>query len=201
LEPTSYVPTSQDRLWLLRAVEGEGEPKELVASALVNRFLYLRAKRGSYRRKGLADFVRDYSSPVNPARMRGGKFWEAAWARADARGRRALLALHEKRVRHSTRDIFSPATMQAVDAALTRPPRLPSATDFAAYDHPPSQGLTRVRAGKPGVNALYTADPTWRGYRVETEDTVAPVQTPSKRGPLLAVAAVLVLVVVLAGET
>ena len=41
-----YRVTPADRLWLLRAVAREGEPRARVAQTLVNRFVWLRS-RGS----------------------------------------------------------------------------------------------------------------------------------------------------------
>lgn len=183
IQPTRYEPSSKDRLWLLRAVQAEGPPHRDVASALINRFILLRSKGGYWRRRPLHQFVRAYSSPVNPRRMRGGDKWEAAYAKADADGRKKLEALSEKRQEHSRRDVFDEAVMAAVDAAITEGPRRREVTDFAAYDHPPSRGLKRVTEGSRGVNALYTANPSWPGYSVAT--TVAPHPTPA--GKLVAV--------------
>ena len=169
LQPTEYRPTATDRVWLLRAVEGEGAPADAVAAALVNRFIWLRAKRRLWRDKSLAQFVRAYSSPVNPRRMRGGDIWERLYREGTPAQRRKLEEAHERREAHSARNVFSQSTMDAVERALSQGPQLPTVTDFAAHWLEPSEGLRLVRAGSRGVNALYTADPSWDGYRVEDD--------------------------------
>lgn len=169
LEPGAYVVTPEDRLWLLRAVEGEGAPKALVAQALVNRFVWLlqrpRAPYGS-----LASFVRAYSQPVNPRHMKGGDKWDAAWQRGTAAQRRALELKHQRRVAHSARVEFAPSTVDAVDRALQRGPLdlpTPSTTDFARSGEVYGSHLYPTLDPGPGSNAFYEVDPKWAGYRVK----------------------------------
>lgn len=177
-----YTPSATDRLWLLRAVEAEGEPRIRVAAALVNRFCWLRAngRGGTY--KYLWQFVRAYCAPVNSRRMRGGDIWEKNWLRAERlepeerdRRQKLLREAHERRKRHCSRSMFSAMTEAAVLRALTQRPELPRVTDFAAADHPPSEGLVLVEKGLKGENALYSAaDPSWRGYQIGTERELTP---------------------------
>ena len=171
-----YVPNQEDLLWLLRAVQAEGEPRTHVAAAMVNRFAYLSAS--AFVRDEpydtLAGFVRAYSQPVNPRWMRGGDKWEARWETADDAGKRRLVEDHRRRQRHSARTAFAPSTRRAAERALTTRPELQTVTDFAADRMVPSPGLTRVRKGSPTENALYSVDPRWRGYQVGTERVLTP---------------------------
>jgi hypothetical protein len=171
IEPGHYEPTPEDYLWLLRAVEAEGAPRRDVAAALINRFVWLRVRRRTYRYPTLASFVRAYASPVNPRWRKGGSLYERAWKDADATKRARMVAADARRQKHMTRNKFTQRTRDAVDYALTNPPVYPTVTDFAAYDHPSRK--TVVVPGKPGVNTLYTADPSWPGYRVGTRSAVA----------------------------
>lgn len=162
-----YLPTTNDRLWLLRAVEGEGPNHRQVAQVLVNRFLYLRAKQPSLY-PALADLILAYSQPVNPRWMKGGDKWGEAWASAKTdKQRSALLALDKKRRAHRNLSTFSRVTEDAVTRAFTAGSRdIPAtAVHFAA---PKTGGKAMpLLTSKPGENWLYSANgaETWQGYR------------------------------------
>ncbi len=179
-----YLPTEKDRLWLLRAVEGEGPDQTQVAQVLTNRFLYLRARLpNAY--ATLADLVRAYSQPVNPRWMRGGDKWDAAWSRAKTEAKRTeLLALDKRRRAHSARTTFAASTEAAVTRALTAGSLdiPPTAVHFAA----PGQGRKSLPALTQPRNAnwLHTEAPaaTWQGYRATTE---LPINVASTKGVAL----------------
>lgn len=165
-----YLPTNTDRLWLLRAVEGEGPDQKQVAQVLTNRFLYLRARMPSAFAT-LADLVQAYSQPVNPRWMQGGDKWDAAWNRAKTDAQRAtLLAQNKRRRAHRARGTFSASTEAAVTRALTAGSLdiPPTAVHFAA----PEQGRKALPAltRPPKANWLHTEAPaaTWQGYRATT---------------------------------
>jgi hypothetical protein len=163
---TTYDPTPQDVLWLRRAVEAEGEPRELVAQTLVNGFLWAREALGS--KRTLADWVRAYAQPVNPRWMPGGDLHEHELAHAASEAERsASRARALKRARdHATRNVFTVATMRAVQRALEGPPQLPNATDYAAptlVRPPPWVPLTPPT---PGRNRFWMRPGAagWQGY-------------------------------------
>jgi hypothetical protein len=162
--PWEYVVLSEDVIWLLRAVECEGEIRKRVAASLVNRFAFL-SSRGKFE-GGLGALVQAYAAPVNPRRMKGGDIWEKNFRSAKSEAhRKKLIASSERRAMNRKRCKFSRHTIIAVKEALTEPPELPQVTDFAAHDHDPSEGLMLVVSGKPGTNSLYAADLAWEGYR------------------------------------
>jgi hypothetical protein len=150
-----YDPTETDRLWLLRAVEAEGEPRDMVASTLVSGFLAARTR--GYK-SSLATFVQAYSQPVNPRWLPDGDL-HAKWRERDPEERAA------RRLQHRARGVFRDETTRAVDKALTEGPSL-VATDFAAPSIKPKAGLIPIETGKPG-NRFYTRA-GWQGYSVVT---------------------------------
>lgn len=164
-----YTPTPDDVLWLARAVQAEGAPRVRVAQTLVNGFLWARAELDS--KRTLAQWVRAYSQPVNPDWMPGGKHYERelAAARLPVAQERIRSAGLRRQREHSTRLTFSPDTQRAVELALSKPPDLPGAVDFAApwIDHgppwvaftPPIVGQNRFWS-RPGAVG-------WTGYVVE----------------------------------
>ncbi len=170
---TTYAPTREDMAWLYRAVEAEGEPRELVAQTLVNGFLWARETLGS--KRTLAEWVRAYSQPVNPRWMAGGDLYESELAKASTEQEREdVREKSRRRAQHASRTTFSAGTMRAVQEALQgRGPRIPSATDFAAHyvaRPAPWVALTPV---KKGLNRLWMRPGAagWQGY---TTDAAPP---------------------------
>jgi len=152
--------TADDALWLRRAVEREGEPREWVAQALVNRWALLKDQGGDHY-PTLASFVRAYAQPVNPRWFPGGDLHLAQLAAHAPRGaahRADMIARAERREReHSTRKIFHAQTEAAVDRALRGPLTLPAGvTEYAA-----DTASARRRHGAPshikqGGNAFWS---------------------------------------------
>jgi len=170
-----YVPTEEDRLWLLRAVEGEGPVHNEVAQVLVNRFLYLRARiPNAY--TTLAELVQAYSQPVNPLWMRGGEKWDSAWAKAKTPEERAKLReIDAKRRDHRSRLKFSPNTVSAVERALTK-----GSLDIdgrAVHFAAPKKGRKAlpVLTQPERANWLHTEAPAenWQGYRSSAEPAIS----------------------------
>ena len=180
-EGTRYAPTAEDILWLARAVEIKGAPRELVAQTLVNGFLWARQELGS--KRTLAEWVRAYAQPINPLWMPGGKMFEAELAAAQTDAERAQVRAkgYRRQHEHAVRTVVSPATQRAVESALTAPPRLPGAVDYAApwIEHhepwiaftPAQQGQNRFWA-RPGAVG-------WSGYVVDGTGTL-PIARNSK---------------------
>lgn len=122
----AYAPTADDRTWLLRAVQREGQPRRLVAQTLVNRFAWLHS-RGHY--PTLASFVRAYAQPVNPRWYPEGDLHRAAVSTIQNKPdlsssqKRDQVAELEKRAA-ARRDVvavssrFDPPVVEAVDRAL-----------------------------------------------------------------------------------
>lgn len=168
-----YEVTPDDELWLLRAVEAEGAPRADVAATLVNKFVWRRARtpfRGT-----LAEHVRQYSQPVNPRWFPEGDKYAESVARLSEADKQIALARAQHRVQvHASRTTFSAPTRKAVRLALTSPPRLPEATDFAApwvERKPPWEALTPA---EPGKNRLWVNPEAkgWKGYAIVS---LAPV--------------------------
>lgn len=160
----TYEPTDEDRLWLLRAVQVEGPPQQMVARALVNGFCWARSKR---RYKGtLASWVRSYAQPVNPKWFPGGtlleKFCADLPAPEAARERRAA---EVRRDVHAECTRFAPRIGAAVRDALETP-YAGDVTDYAAMWIDASKKGYQLRSEpKRGVNTLWTRDASWTGYR------------------------------------
>lgn len=152
-----------DALWLRRAVEREGEPRDWVAQALVNRWAVLR-DRGRTEYPTLASFVRAYAQPVNPRWFPAGDLHLEqldAHASRGAAHRADMIARAERRENEYSRaTIFSPQTVAAADRALTGPLTLPpGVTDYAA-----DTASARTRHGTPtqakqGENAFWSPHP------------------------------------------
>lgn len=144
-----------DRLWLLRAVEAEGDPRELVAQTLVNRWAWLTdTTPGRYFR--LSELVRAYAQPVNPAWFPSGALFKKQYESAPAPEQPKLLqAAQRRQQQHATRTTFSDATQKAVYRALFGPLTLPyGALHFAA----PSLVRTDLPVLVPsegGANVIY----------------------------------------------
>lgn len=154
-----YEPTSDDVLWLRRAVQAEGQPRVRVAQTLVNGFVFGRV-RGILTRS-LADYVRSYCQPVNPRWFRTGDRYRIAFelARTDEAKTALYQKAYEREYVHSTRTTFTAETHAAVQAALARGPDLPRATDFAA---------PYVR-NELGELVLYTKPSPWLALTTPTQ--------------------------------
>ena len=177
---TPYRPTAEDTLWMLRAVEAEGEPRDLVAAALVSRFMWLRqhAERDTPKGKNgelpnwgeltLSHFVRLYAQPVNSRWFRNGDLFAARLAKETDREKRAALeSLATRReTHHSTRSVFSDQTRNAVSRALSEAPSLPDATDYAAAWVPKESPWEARTAAVTGRNRMWARPVSigWRGY-------------------------------------
>lgn len=149
--------TPDDRLWLLRAVEAEGEPRDLVAQVLVNRWaMFWDELPGKY--TSLGELVRAYAQPVNPAWFPDGRrYLQSVSAHQDDADYHALLrrAIQRRDV-HSTRTHFSPGTLAAVDQALRGPIVIPpGALHYAAATSPRDDLPVLVEAADTRHNVIY----------------------------------------------
>lgn len=170
----SYEPTADDSLWLLRAVEAEGEPRSLVAASLVSGFMFARERGLEW---PLARYIRAYSQPVNPRWFLDGDLYKARVAKEADSGKRA--DLHKLAVarefQHSKRAFFSDETREAAQRALSSTPAIPDATDFAAWwveKAPPWEART---AAVPNTNRLWARPGAsgWGGYWTAGGNAVA----------------------------
>lgn len=146
---------ADDQLWLLRAVEAEGAPRDLVAQTLVNRWAWLSdTTPGRYFK--LAELVRAYAQPVNPAWFESGGLFKKQFSAAAASAQPTLLQRAQQRERiHATRTQFSPDTKAAVHRALFGPLTLPyGALHFAAPSVKRDDLPVLVPAGT-GANVIY----------------------------------------------
>lgn len=147
-----------DWLWLARAVQSEGEPRDLVAQVLVNRWAWLR-DQGNATFPTLTSLVRAYAQPVNPLWMPGGRLYEAELRETTDPKLRAALLEHAERRRdvHATREAFDPATLQAVSQALIRGPiTIPAgAVHYSAGSS--TSKLPVLIPGGPRRNTIYGA--------------------------------------------
>lgn len=162
---------ADDRLWLLRAVEAEGPPRDLVAQVLVNRWAWMWDEvPGKYTK--LAELVRAYAQPCNPAWYPEGRLFLARLEDLHESERAAaVLRARKRRDVISTRKQFSAAAQIAVDTALLGPVTLPAgalhyaAVSLARPDLPvlvPGDDRTNVIYGEAhsrGVRARYSLSP------------------------------------------
>jgi hypothetical protein len=156
--------TDGDALWLRRAVEREGKPRELVAQALVNRWAMLHDQPGPAAYPSLASFVRAYAQPVNPRWFPEGDIHLAtleAHAPRGAAHRADMIARAEaRRDVHSTRKIFRDETLQAVTRALEGPVTLPAGvTEYAADSKSARATHGTPYRSLPGENAFWVRSP------------------------------------------
>jgi hypothetical protein len=151
-----------DRLWLMRAVQAEGEPRRAVAEALVNLYALHASKGGA---SSLAEIVRAYAQPVNPRWFESGDLFRAALEKAPEAARPVMLAAARRRERlHSTRNKFDAATLDAVAYALAGVHRT-DVTDYAAPNVDAARkGYVARSDAQPGRNRLWTRAPGWAGY-------------------------------------
>lgn len=155
--------TAADALWLSRAVEREGEPRDWVAQALVNRWALLKDQGGAGY-PTLASFVRAYAQPVNPRWFPEGDLHLAQLDAHASRGpahRADMIARAERRRdEHSTRRIFHPLTQAAVARALQGPITLPpGVTEYAADTASARQRHGAPSHARPGKNAFWSPHP------------------------------------------
>lgn len=166
-----YEVTELDRLWLLRAVEAEGEPREYVARALINLFAWAR-ENGKAIGESLTKTVRAYAQPVNPDWFPGGA--KVPWSADKEVLQRAAM----RRDIHSMRMSFSPDTREAVEKALSSSWH-EDWTDYAApgVTH---KSYQRRSADVKGKNTFWTRAPGWGGYeiRIEQADTLPQIEIP-----------------------
>lgn len=171
-----YEVSADDKLWLLRAVEAEGAPKELVARTLINLFAWARA-HGKEIGQSLAKTVRTYAQPVNPAWYPGGQFVPLNAAPEE------LARAKRRRDVHSTRTAFSASTVDAVERALTTSWSL-DWTDYAAPGVDGTRkGYERRTNDLPGQNTFWTRAPGWPGYSVELEGELLADGEPVPSAP------------------
>lgn len=157
-----YVVTDEDRLWLLRAVQAEGEPRQAVAQALVNGFAWARAN-GRWK-ASLMGWVRAYAQPVNSRWFTSGdKFLLSVQGRSPADVAAMKKRAYQREAMHSTRTQFTAETESAVNYALTTVFHS-DITDYAAHDHTPPAHYVARSAPKAGVNRFWTRAVGWTGY-------------------------------------
>lgn len=149
----SYEPTASDRLWLMRAVQAEGQPHGLVARALVNLFAATYPTHTT-----LESLVRDYAQPVNPK-----------WAdQGDER-------TQAKRAAAAARTVFDAPVRLAVNDALSSS-FSGDITDYAAPTLDAThKGYERRTDSIPGFNAFWTRKPGWPGYSAAGASAVVAV--------------------------
>lgn len=167
-----YSVTSDDALWLARAVEAEGPVQAQVAATLINGFTFARAR--GYQ-KTLGTFVRAYSQPINPRWYASGDLFLASLdGKSDSQKTEALKDAERRERVHSQRLAFTPGTQSAVMAALNGRVTLPrGATDYAAaYIDASHKQYVPLTPSTKGVNRLWSrpgaAD--WTGYLVDATD-------------------------------
>lgn len=167
-----------DRVELARAVEAEGEPRELVAQALVNRWAHLRDAGAVM---PLGELARAYSQPISPRWFPTGDRHLAAMQAATTDDERAELERRaQRRVSvHAVRDLFSPATIAAVRQALSGPLTLsPEIVHFAVdtparrarlplvFLAPSGVGFYGAEQGTASRYAIPEGGPEWLPARV-----------------------------------
>lgn len=188
-EGKTYEVTADDLTWLLRAVEAEGEPRSVVAKALVGRFLWL-LPRSSYRT--LADFVQAYSQPVNPRWLPGGDKYRENQGKPSTSP-----AAVQRRLGARARTTFTEPTIKAVRDALNVIPQRLAVSDFHAASPENRERvkgyLELVKAGDRHTNDLFRARaiPEHWGYGLigDKQPTLYPGKGPS--GSTLGMVAVL----------
>lgn len=142
--------TPEDSLWLARAVEAEGEPRDQVAQVLVNRWAHLWDRfPGTY--PTLTSLIRAYAAPVNPTWFPDGAK-HLAWMRAHPTDEHELAAAVRRRDVHAQRNEFSERTRNAVASALYGPLTIPPG---AVHFGDPSNGRNAIIVDPDARGALY----------------------------------------------
>lgn len=179
-KPLSF--NADDVLWLSRAVEAEGEPRDLVAQTLVNRWAWLRdVSPGRFPR--LQDLVRAYAQPVNPAWYPDGAKHAAAVTKSPEQAAELERRAEARRDLHSTRTTFSARTLAAVRQALHGPITLPAGGLHYAAAWVERPDLPLLVQGVPGQSNSIWGESGGRGV-----GALYAFQVP---GPQFAQAAVL----------
>lgn len=160
-----YEVTSDDRLWLLRAVQAEGPPQLGVARALINCFCYLRSKRrfdGS-----LTRHIRAYAQPVNPRWFADGDLYAISLVtKSDEDKRDCARAASSRELKHCRRTEFAPHVVGAVSVSLETD-YASDITDYAAANvDATGKGYVARTGAFPGLNRFWTRCPGWQGYAV-----------------------------------
>lgn len=165
--------SADDVLWLSRAVEAEGPPRDLVAQTLVNRWAWLQDfAPGQY--PTLEALVRAYAQPVNPRWYpTGDKFLEAYGKVVVPDAQRSLMQRAQAReLLHSTRVQFSESTDAAVQQALRGPVTLPAGVLHYAAASVKRPDLPLLLRGEPGKTNSFWGESDGRGigalYAFET---------------------------------
>lgn len=163
----------QDQLWLLRAVEAEGAPREMVAQALVNRWAYLVDHGYAQHFPTLASLVRAYAQPVNPRWYPGGDLHTGALERGQDTEARA----RTRRDVHSTRSAFAASTRAAVRRAMLGQLTLPPGVVHYSVprDSDDWKRLEIIPGERGRTNAFYAAEGS-EGY------LYTPIKGHSPRG-------------------
>ncbi len=152
-----YAPTSQDRLWLLRAVVAEGKPHHDVARTLVNLFMLQRSKGN---KQTLSELVRAYAQPVNPRWFADGDKFRALGAPT----KQQLEQATSREFVHSMRNKFPDYVVAAVDTAL-RQGWSSDVTDYAVATLDASKkGYVARTQPIAGENRFWSRQPGWAGY-------------------------------------
>lgn len=193
-EGTTYTPTDEDRLWLMRAVAAEGPPHEIVAETLVNGFMWARSKKRYP--SSLATWVRAYAQPVNPMWFETGRMFQRSILKLDnAFDIDCKRKIAKQREVYSARIRFDARTRGAVKRALESTPKLPQATDYAAHYVEKPGKWEACTDPSPGFNRFWTRPAAlgWRGYTV-----VQSIADAGSSGPTGAGGGVVLLLIALA---
>lgn len=150
-----YIVEKEDVVFLLRAVEFEGEIKVQIATTLVNYFMALGAHRNLGTVTHMAETIQSYAQPINPAWfVTGGAYLKKVKAATTDQQRVNLLKEANERSEQYQATKFSKTTKEAVYAALKGCQALasfPYVTEYAAKDQ--------------------TTDPIERGFKLKYSAT------------------------------
>lgn len=165
--PTAYVwspagaqlpITDADQLWLARAVEAEGQPKELVAQALINRWATL-YDQDPAAWPDLTTMVRAYAQPINPRWFEGGDLFEAQLPTLSPKEAAGSRRRAQMRPALAARTAFSADTIAAVEKAVNGPLTIPYG---AVHFGPQADRPDVLIPGDSRRNAIY-GDPKKAG--------------------------------------
>lgn len=162
-----------DRVELARAVEAEGEPREMVAQALINRWAHLRDSGATM---PLGEFVRAYSQPISPRWFPNGDRHLSMMRSApdDATREELLRRAMRRQTVHAVREMFSAPTLAATRLALRGPLTIdPRIVHFAIdtperrerhpllYLAPNGVGFYGAERGEASRYSFPPGGPTW----------------------------------------
>ena len=173
--------STEDALWLARAVEGEGAPESRVAQTLVNRWAWLMDEQPQTY-PHLADLVQAYSQAVNPRWLGDGDL-HIKYINEHPKDFAREFAASQRRAENRARNSFTPTTRLAVATALYGPVYIePGTVHFGE----PRDGANQFFRGKgTAAWALYSLAGRRDGPRVQ----IASILEGGK--PHTAIAAVL----------